>query len=82
MHCVTAFAHEFCFVPRAFEDVKVSWRVTFNKTAAMLQKDGVNLMDVLLSVSGTTTCTTGQIKCFITIELKPEKVKNDEAQYY
>uniref|UniRef100_A0A8C0C9F3 Adhesion G-protein coupled receptor V1 n=1 Tax=Balaenoptera musculus TaxID=9771 RepID=A0A8C0C9F3_BALMU len=59
---------------RAFEDVKVFWRVTFNKTAAVLQKDGVNLIDEFLSVSGTTVCTAGQTKCFITIELKPGKI--------
>ncbi|XP_036887970.1 adhesion G-protein coupled receptor V1 [Sturnira hondurensis] len=64
---------------RAFEDVKVFWRVTFNKTAAVLQKDGVNLRDELLSVSGTTTCTVGQTKCFIIIELKPGRIRNDEV---
>ncbi|PNI73009.1 ADGRV1 isoform 11 [Pan troglodytes] len=58
---------------RAFEDVKVFWRVTLNKTVVVLQKDGINLMEELQSVSGTTTCTMGQTKCFISIELKPEK---------
>lgn len=64
---------------RAFEDVKVFWRVTLNKTVVVLQKDGVNLMEELRSVSGTTTCTTGQTKCFISIELKPEKVRNEDT---
>ncbi|KAB0406077.1 hypothetical protein E2I00_004999, partial [Balaenoptera physalus] len=67
---------------RAFEDVKVFWRVTFNKTAAVLQKDGVNLIDEFLSVSGTTVCTAGQTKCFITIELKPGKVRHYETEYW
>ncbi|KAF6125476.1 hypothetical protein HJG60_009913 [Phyllostomus discolor] len=67
---------------RAFEDVKVFWRVTFNKTAAVLQKDGVNLRDELLSVSGTTTCTMGQTKCFITMELKPGKVPQVEVHFF
>ncbi|KAL2779432.1 adhesion G-protein coupled receptor V1 precursor [Daubentonia madagascariensis] len=67
---------------RAFEDVKVFWRVTLNKTATTLQKDGVNLMDELLSVSGTTTCTTGQTKCFISIELKPEKIPQVEVHFF
>lgn len=71
--------HGFCFVHRAFEDVKVFWQVTFNTTATVLQKDGVNLMDALLSVSGATICTAGHTKCFITIELQPGKVRNDEA---
>ncbi|PNJ49879.1 ADGRV1 isoform 24, partial [Pongo abelii] len=64
---------------RAFEDVRVFWRVTLNKTVVVLQKDGVNLMEELQPVSGTTTCTTGQTKCFISIELKPEKVRNEET---
>ncbi|XP_036081242.1 adhesion G-protein coupled receptor V1 isoform X3 [Rousettus aegyptiacus] len=67
---------------RAFEDVMVSWRVTFNKTAAVLQKDGVNLIDTLLSVSGTTTCTAGQTKCFITTELKPGKIPQVEMHFF
>ncbi|XP_054544211.1 adhesion G-protein coupled receptor V1 isoform X2 [Talpa occidentalis] len=67
---------------RAFEDVKVFWRVTFNKTATVLQKDVVNLMDELLSVSGTTTCTTGQIKCLIPIEIKPGKIPQVETHFF
>ncbi|XP_054434571.1 adhesion G-protein coupled receptor V1 [Pteronotus mesoamericanus] len=67
---------------RAFEDVKVFWRVTFNKTAPMLQKDGVNLRDELLSVLGTTTCPMGQTKCFITMELKPGKVPQVEIYFF
>uniref|UniRef100_A0A2K6F8J3 Adhesion G-protein coupled receptor V1 n=1 Tax=Propithecus coquereli TaxID=379532 RepID=A0A2K6F8J3_PROCO len=67
---------------RAFEDVKVFWRVTLNETATVLQKDGVNLMDELLSVSGATTCTTGQTKCFISIELKPEKIPHVEIPFF
>ncbi|XP_036868013.2 adhesion G-protein coupled receptor V1 [Manis javanica] len=59
---------------RAFEDVQIFWRVTFNKTATELEKNGVSLMDQLLSVSGSTTCAVGQTECFITIELKPGKI--------
>ncbi|XP_066129903.1 adhesion G-protein coupled receptor V1 [Saccopteryx bilineata] len=67
---------------RAFEDVKVFWRVTLNKTAAVLQKGGVNLGDELLSVSGTTTCTAGQTKCFITMQLKPGKIPQVEMYFF
>ncbi|XP_042811947.1 adhesion G-protein coupled receptor V1 [Panthera leo] len=67
---------------RAFEDVRIFWRVTFNKTAAVLQKDGVNLMDELLSVSGTTTCTVGQTKCLVTIELKLGKIPRVEMHFF
>ncbi|XP_058512174.1 adhesion G-protein coupled receptor V1 [Ochotona princeps] len=67
---------------RAFEDVRVLWRVSLNKTAVVLQKDGVNLMDELVSVSGTTTCTARQTQCFITIERKPEKVSRAEMHFF
>ncbi|KAM6225436.1 adhesion G-protein coupled receptor V1 [Rhynchocyon petersi] len=67
---------------RAFEDVKIFWRVSFNKTTTLLQKNGVNLIDELLSISGTTTCVTGQTKCFITIELKPEKIPQVELDFF
>nr|XP_031304026.1 adhesion G-protein coupled receptor V1 [Camelus dromedarius] len=67
---------------RAFEDVKVFWRVTFNKSVTVLQKDGVNLMDELLSVSGATICTRSQTECFITIELKPGKIPRVEMHFF
>ncbi|KAI4570105.1 hypothetical protein MJT46_007399 [Ovis ammon polii x Ovis aries] len=67
---------------RAFEDVKVFWRVTFNKTAAVLQKDGVSLVDQLLSVAGTTVCMAGQTKGLITIELKPGKIPQSEIDFF
>nr|XP_040129297.1 LOW QUALITY PROTEIN: adhesion G-protein coupled receptor V1 [Ictidomys tridecemlineatus] len=67
---------------RAFEDVQVSWRVTLNKTAIVLQKEGVNLMDELLSVSGNTTCTAGQTQCFISLELKPGKIPQVEVYFF
>ncbi|NXF10740.1 GPR98 protein, partial [Smithornis capensis] len=59
---------------RAFEDVKVFWRVTFNKTAVVLLKDGVNLENELVSVLGATTCMAGQTTCNISIEIKPDHV--------
>ncbi|XP_016041836.2 adhesion G-protein coupled receptor V1 [Erinaceus europaeus] len=67
---------------RAFEDVNIFWRVTFNKTATVLQKNGVNLMNELLSVSGTTTCTTNETKCFISIELTPGKTPQVEMHFF
>ncbi|XP_073933195.1 adhesion G-protein coupled receptor V1 isoform X3 [Castor canadensis] len=67
---------------RAFQDVQVSWRVTFNKTAPVLQKEEVNLMDELLSVSGITTCAVGQTQCLITLELKPEKIPQVEVHFF
>lgn len=64
----------FQFAYRAFEDVKVFWRVTFNKTAVVLLKDGMNLENELVSVLGATTCMAGQTICNISIEIKPDNV--------
>lgn len=66
----------FSFAYRAFEDVTIFWRVTFNKTAVVLVKDGVNLENELESVLGATTCVTGQTMCNISIEIKPDHVSN------
>lgn len=56
--------------------MKIFWRVTFNKTAVVLLKDGVNLENELLSIVGSTTCKAGQTTCNISIELKPDNVSN------
>ncbi|XP_074850311.1 adhesion G-protein coupled receptor V1 [Carettochelys insculpta] len=66
---------------RAFEDVKIFWRVTFNKTSVVLQKDGVNLGDELLAVLGVITCMTGQTICNISIEIKPDNVPEFETYF-
>lgn len=66
-----------CFVDRAFDDVKIAWRVTFNETSVILQKDGVNLANELVAVLGVTVCNAGQIKCTISIEIKPDNVSID-----
>ncbi|KAF1420925.1 G-protein coupled receptor 98, partial [Spheniscus magellanicus] len=67
---------------RAFEDVKVSWRVTFNKTAVVLLKDGMNLENELVSVLGATTCVAGQTICNISIEIKPDNVPEFETYFF
>ncbi|KAK1176563.1 adhesion G-protein coupled receptor V1-like [Acipenser oxyrinchus oxyrinchus] len=59
---------------RVFEDVAVSWRVTFNKTSVLLQNNGVNLTSELLSIAGTTTCHKGETLCFFSLEIRPDKV--------
>lgn len=63
-----------CFVNRAFEDVKVSWRVTFNQTSVVLQSNGTNLAKELIAVTGVTTCKAGQIQCMVSIEIQPDNV--------
>ncbi|NXE93985.1 GPR98 protein, partial [Menura novaehollandiae] len=67
---------------RAFEDVKIFWRVTFNKTAVVLLKDGVNLENELVSVLGATTCVAGQTMCNISIEIKPDRVPEFETYIF
>ncbi|NXU35332.1 GPR98 protein, partial [Drymodes brunneopygia] len=67
---------------RAFEDVKIFWRVTFNKTAVVLLKDGVNLENELVSVLGATTCVAGQTMCNISIEIKPDHVPEFETYIF
>ncbi|NXU16592.1 GPR98 protein, partial [Pardalotus punctatus] len=67
---------------RAFEDVKIFWRVTFNKTAVVLLKDGVNLENELVSVLGATTCLAGQTTCNISIEIKPDHVPEFETYIF
>ncbi|XP_032062639.1 adhesion G-protein coupled receptor V1 [Aythya fuligula] len=67
---------------RAFEDVTVFWRVTFNKTGVVLLKDGMNLENELVSVLGTTTCVAGQTTCNISIEIKPDNVPEFETYFF
>ncbi|XP_061478182.1 adhesion G-protein coupled receptor V1 isoform X3 [Rhineura floridana] len=67
---------------RAFEDVKISWRVTFNRTSVVLQKDGTNLANELMAVLGVTTCNAGQTKCNISIEIKTDNVPEFETYFF
>ncbi|XP_035296369.1 adhesion G-protein coupled receptor V1 isoform X3 [Cricetulus griseus] len=67
---------------RAFEDVQVFWRVTLNQTVTILQKEELNLTDELRFVAGVTTCPVGQTRCFIHLELNPEKVPHVEMQFF
>ncbi|XP_077203699.1 adhesion G-protein coupled receptor V1 isoform X3 [Paroedura picta] len=67
---------------RAFEDVKISWRITFNKTLVILQKDGMNLANELVAVLGVTTCNASQTKCTISIEIKPDNVPELETSFF
>ncbi|KAJ7406541.1 G-protein coupled receptor 98 isoform X1 [Willisornis vidua] len=67
---------------RAFEDVKIFWRVTFNKTAVVLLKDGVNLENELVSVLGATMCMAGQTMCNISIEIKSDHVPEFETYIF
>ncbi|XP_021064109.1 adhesion G-protein coupled receptor V1 [Mus pahari] len=67
---------------RAFEEVQVFWRVTFNQTVTILQEKGLNLTDELRFVAGVTTCTVGQTQCFVHLELNPKKVHQVEMPFF
>nr|XP_033775700.1 adhesion G-protein coupled receptor V1 [Geotrypetes seraphini] len=67
---------------RVFEDVSISWCVTFNKTTIELQKDGINLVNELMAVSGTVTCAAGQTKCTFFVEIKPDQVPESETYFF
>ncbi|KAM4707152.1 adhesion G-protein coupled receptor V1 [Discoglossus pictus] len=69
-------------INRAFEDVKIYWRATFNKTSVELYRNGVNLVNELQAVSGYTICTAGQTQCIITVEIKPDKVPEFETYFF
>ncbi|XP_028615942.1 adhesion G-protein coupled receptor V1 [Grammomys surdaster] len=67
---------------RAFEEVQVFWRVTLNQTATILQEKGLNLTDELRFVAGVTTCSVGQIRCFVYLELNPKNVRQVEMPFF
>ncbi|XP_073534717.1 adhesion G-protein coupled receptor V1 isoform X1 [Phyllobates terribilis] len=69
-------------VNRAFEDVKIYWRATFNKTSVELSRDDVSLVNELQAVSGYTICTAGQTECLITVEIKDDKVPEFETYFF
>ncbi|XP_018414734.1 PREDICTED: G-protein coupled receptor 98, partial [Nanorana parkeri] len=67
---------------RAFEDVKIYWRATFNKTSVELYRGEVSLVNELQAVSGYTICTAGQTECLITVEIKDDKVPEFETYFF
>ncbi|XP_059825311.1 adhesion G-protein coupled receptor V1 [Hypanus sabinus] len=59
---------------RAFENVTISWRVTFNETDVVLQRDGVDLVSELTAPSGIILCVSGETLCPITIKIKADQI--------
>ncbi|XP_066273052.1 adhesion G-protein coupled receptor V1-like isoform X1 [Branchiostoma lanceolatum] len=59
-----------------FEDLRVYWRATFNKSSVVLIKNGVSLLSELEAVQGDVLCVSGMATCTITVQLvndlKPE----------
>uniref|UniRef100_A0A668RW45 Adhesion G-protein coupled receptor V1 n=1 Tax=Oreochromis aureus TaxID=47969 RepID=A0A668RW45_OREAU len=60
---------------RAFEDLQVFWRATFNKTSLTLVNNGVNLTTQLVRTSGTAICRRGEIICTLTLEVVNDDVR-------
>ncbi|XP_040275580.1 adhesion G-protein coupled receptor V1 [Bufo bufo] len=67
---------------RAFEDVKIYWRATFNKTSVELSRDDVSLVNELQAVSGYTICTAGQTECLITVAVQDDKIPEFETYFF
>ncbi|XP_026199339.1 adhesion G-protein coupled receptor V1 [Anabas testudineus] len=62
---------------RAFEDVQVFWRATFNKAIPTLVSNGVNLATQLVQTSGAVLCRRGDIICALTLEV----LDDEEPEY-
>ncbi|KAI1900416.1 hypothetical protein AGOR_G00049720 [Albula goreensis] len=58
---------------RAFEDVDVFWRVTFNQTSLSLVANGIDLAKELVSTSGSALCRRGEVICAFTVEVKQDQ---------
>ncbi|XP_015216090.2 adhesion G-protein coupled receptor V1 isoform X1 [Lepisosteus oculatus] len=67
---------------RAFEDVAVFWRVTLNQTSPSLVSHDVNLTKELLYTSGTALCRKGEVLCFFSLEIRPDKVPEFESWFW
>ncbi|KAI5088303.1 G-protein coupled receptor 98 isoform X2, partial [Silurus meridionalis] len=66
---------------RAFEDVFVSWRATFNLTAPALLSQGVNLTQELQQTSGRVLCRRGQVLCLLHLEIRPDQEPEFQAWF-
>ncbi|KAK1892564.1 Adhesion G-protein coupled receptor V1, partial [Dissostichus eleginoides] len=58
---------------RAFEDLQIFWRVTFNTAALTLVSNGVNLSRELVQTSGTALCRRGETLCALTVEVHDDE---------
>lgn len=68
----------FSMLLRAFEDVQVFWRVTFNKDTPTLVSNGVNLSRQLAQTSGAVLCRRGEIICALTLEVLDDEVRDKQ----
>ncbi|XP_061753493.1 adhesion G-protein coupled receptor V1 [Nerophis ophidion] len=63
---------------RAFEDLQIFWRATFNKAAPMLVSNGVDLSKELVHTSGFVLCRKGETTCAFTLEVQDD----EEPEYH
>ncbi|CAB1321522.1 unnamed protein product [Coregonus sp. 'balchen'] len=66
---------------RAFEDVEVMWRATFNRAELSLVNNGVNLTRELLQTSGTVLCRRGQVLCVLSMEVRQDQEPEYQAWF-
>lgn len=73
-HCHDKISYFFLCLSRAFEDVQVFWRVTFNKGTPSVVNNGVNLTKELAQTSGSTVCKSGEVICALTLTALDDEV--------
>lgn len=71
---IFTFSFKFVSLSRAFEDVQVFWRVTFNKGTLSVVNNGVNLTKELVQTSGSTVCKSGEVICTLTLTAQDDEV--------
>lgn len=87
LHCHPYLVTEYCrniyfslrlsvcvCVSRAFEDVQVFWRVTFNKGTLSVISNDVNLTKELVQTSGSIVCKSGEVICALTLTVRDDEV--------
>lgn len=71
---IFTFSFKCVSLSRAFEDVQVFWRVTFNKGTLSVVNNGVNLTKELVQTSGSTVCKSGEVICALTLTAQDDEV--------
>ncbi|XP_026177361.1 adhesion G-protein coupled receptor V1 isoform X2 [Mastacembelus armatus] len=66
---------------RAFEDLSIFWRATFNKATLTTVNNGVNLTRQLVQTSGIVLCRRGEITCTLTLEVQDDEEPEDQVWF-
>ncbi|KAM8865111.1 adhesion G-protein coupled receptor V1 isoform 2-T2 [Synchiropus picturatus] len=77
----TAVLHVVREENRAFEDLQVFWRATFDKSAQTLVNDGINLAQELVQTSGSALCLKGETVCTFAVQIHDDKKPEYESWF-